>query len=123
MIEYLRYNSTEDKAVGYTEYGKKWAEDYNKIKILTSESAFVLNQCKEFADLIVLNVMFTVPPEVIIQLDREANGNQKAVLVCSAYDFYPKQIKLTWMRDDKEVTADVTSTEELANGDWYYQIH
>uniref|UniRef100_A0A673GNZ4 Immunoglobulin C1-set domain-containing protein n=1 Tax=Sinocyclocheilus rhinocerous TaxID=307959 RepID=A0A673GNZ4_9TELE len=27
------------------------------------------------------------------------------------------------MRDDKEVTADVTSIEELADGDWYYQIH
>ncbi|KAK2898776.1 hypothetical protein Q8A67_010194 [Cirrhinus molitorella] len=45
------------------------------------------------------------------------------MLICSAYDFYPKHIKLTWMRDDKEVTADVTSIEELANGDWYYQIH
>lgn len=39
------------------------------------------------------------------------------------YDFYPKPIKLTWMRDDEAVAADVTSTEELANGDWYYQIH
>ncbi|XP_050974005.1 boLa class II histocompatibility antigen, DQB*0101 beta chain-like [Labeo rohita] len=45
------------------------------------------------------------------------------MLICSAYDFYPKPIKLTWMRDDKEMTADVTSTEELADGDWYYQIH
>ncbi|KAK2898775.1 hypothetical protein Q8A67_010193 [Cirrhinus molitorella] len=64
-----------------------------------------------------------VKPEVIIWSDREAKGNEKAVLICSAYDFYPKQIKLTWVRDDKEVTADVTSTEELANGDWYYQVH
>ncbi len=27
------------------------------------------------------------------------------------------------MRDDKPVTSDVTSTEEMSNGDWYYQIH
>uniref|UniRef100_A0A8C2FEK9 Immunoglobulin C1-set domain-containing protein n=1 Tax=Cyprinus carpio TaxID=7962 RepID=A0A8C2FEK9_CYPCA len=26
--------------------------------------------------------------------------NQKAMLVCSAYDFYPKPIKLMWMRDE-----------------------
>ncbi len=45
------------------------------------------------------------------------------MLVCSAYDFYPKPIKLTWMRDDKEMAADVTSTEEMANGDCLYQIH
>ncbi|XP_051758579.1 rano class II histocompatibility antigen, A beta chain [Ctenopharyngodon idella] len=123
MIEYLRYNSTEDKAVGYTEFGEKLAEDYNKNKILRAQPEFVLNQCKKFGELIILNVGLTVPPEVIIRLDREANGNQKAVLVCSAYDFYPKPIKLTWIRDDTEVTADVTSTEELADGDWFYQIH
>ncbi len=27
------------------------------------------------------------------------------------------------MRDDKEMTDDVTSIEEMANGDWFYQIH
>uniref|UniRef100_A0A8C2ISV1 Immunoglobulin C1-set domain-containing protein n=2 Tax=Cyprinus carpio TaxID=7962 RepID=A0A8C2ISV1_CYPCA len=50
-----------------------------------------------------------VKPQVILQS------------VCC--DFYHKPIKLTWLRDDKEVTTDVTSTEELADGDWYYQIH
>ncbi len=63
---------------------------------------------------------FTVQPEVIIRLDYV---NQKAMLVCSAYDFYPKPIKLTWIRDDTEMAADVTSIEEMANGDWFYQIH
>uniref|UniRef100_A0A3Q3FY97 Ig-like domain-containing protein n=1 Tax=Labrus bergylta TaxID=56723 RepID=A0A3Q3FY97_9LABR len=45
------------------------------------------------------------------------------MLVCSVYDFYPKMIKVSWHRDGKEVTTDVTSTDELADGDWYYQIH
>uniref|UniRef100_A0A3P9PX11 Ig-like domain-containing protein n=1 Tax=Poecilia reticulata TaxID=8081 RepID=A0A3P9PX11_POERE len=45
------------------------------------------------------------------------------MLVCSAYDFYPKQIRVTWLRDGKEVTSDVTSTDELPNGNWLYQIH
>ncbi|XP_056123907.1 rano class II histocompatibility antigen, A beta chain-like [Rhinichthys klamathensis goyatoka] len=123
MIEYLRYNSTEDIVIGYTEFGKKWAEDYNKNKVLLAQAEFALNQCKEIGKLIVPNAGMTVQPEVIIRSDKEAIGNQKAVLVCSAYDFYPKPIKLTWMRDDKAVAADVTSTEELADGDWYYQIH
>lgn len=53
MIEYLRYNSTEDKAVGNTEFGKKLAEDYNKNKILLAQAEFVLNQCKKIGELIV----------------------------------------------------------------------
>uniref|UniRef100_A0A4W5K0K1 Immunoglobulin C1-set domain-containing protein n=1 Tax=Hucho hucho TaxID=62062 RepID=A0A4W5K0K1_9TELE len=31
--------------------------------------------------------------------------------MCSAFDFYPKPIRVTWWRD------------ELGDGDWYYQIH
>ncbi|XP_067269567.1 rano class II histocompatibility antigen, A beta chain-like [Pseudorasbora parva] len=122
-IEYLRYNSTEDKVIGYTEYGKKWADESNNATMLLAQADFVLNQCKEIGDLIAPSAGTSVQPEVIIRADKEANGNQKAVLVCSAYDFFPKAIRLTWMRDDKEVTADVSSTEELADGDWFYQIH
>ncbi|XP_063051592.1 SLA class II histocompatibility antigen, DQ haplotype D alpha chain-like [Engraulis encrasicolus] len=62
-------------------------------------------------------------PVVNLRLGKASVGGQPAILVCSAYDFYPKMIKLTWYRDGKEVTGDVISSEELADGDWYYQIH
>ncbi|KTG44254.1 hypothetical protein cypCar_00034131 [Cyprinus carpio] len=37
-------------------------------------------------------------------------GNEKALLVCSAYDFYPKPTNQTWMRDDTKMKANEMST-------------
>uniref|UniRef100_A0A671RLW9 Rano class II histocompatibility antigen, A beta chain-like n=1 Tax=Sinocyclocheilus anshuiensis TaxID=1608454 RepID=A0A671RLW9_9TELE len=107
--ELLRFNSTENKVAAYTEYAMKWADDFNK-----KPEWLHMEAEKAIADL---------KPEVTVRSVRQASGKNPAMLICSAYDFYPKPIKLTWMRDDKEVTTDVTSTEELADGDWYYQIH
>ncbi|KAM9352952.1 rano class II histocompatibility antigen, A beta chain-like [Symphorus nematophorus] len=45
------------------------------------------------------------------------------MLICSAYNFYPKRITVTWLRNGEKVTSDVTSTEELSNGNWLYQVH
>lgn len=42
--------------------------------------------------------------------------------MCSVYDFYPERIKVYCLIDGKPVTYDVTSTMEMADGDWYYQI-
>ncbi|KAL6456312.1 hypothetical protein MHYP_G00348550 [Metynnis hypsauchen] len=53
----------------------------------------------------------------------QGSGGHPAMLMCSAYDFYPPAIDVYWLRDGEKVTGDVTSTEEMADGDWYYQIH
>ncbi|XP_063735165.1 rano class II histocompatibility antigen, A beta chain-like isoform X2 [Eleginops maclovinus] len=45
------------------------------------------------------------------------------MLICSVHYFYPKSIRVTWLRNGKEMTSDVSSTEKLSNGDWHYQIH
>lgn len=45
------------------------------------------------------------------------------VLVCSAYNFHPKQIQLTWLRNGQEGTSAVSFSEAMSDGDWYYQIH
>uniref|UniRef100_A0A8C1VT10 Uncharacterized protein n=1 Tax=Cyprinus carpio TaxID=7962 RepID=A0A8C1VT10_CYPCA len=77
MIEYLRNNSTEHKVVGYTEFGKKLAEDYKKKKQKKKQD-------------------FTCTSRICA----EPNARVNSMLVCSAYDFYPKPIKLMWMRDE-----------------------
>ncbi|XP_066500413.1 rano class II histocompatibility antigen, A beta chain [Hoplias malabaricus] len=45
------------------------------------------------------------------------------MVMCSAYDFYPPAIDVYWLRDGKKVTSSVISVEEMADGDWYYQVH
>lgn len=62
-------------------------------------------------------------PKVVLKSVVPPAGHHPAMLVCSVFKFYPKQIKVSWFRNGQEVTSDVTSTEELEDGDWYYQIH
>ncbi|KAL7827220.1 hypothetical protein SRHO_G00329380 [Serrasalmus rhombeus] len=119
----LTYNSTENEVVAYSEYGAKWAKDFNsKTHWLHSEAEKVVSECREYGGQL-SPVDKAVRPRVMLRSLRPASGDQPAVLMCSAYDFYPKPIKLTWLRGREKVTADVVSTEELTNGDWYYQVH
>ncbi|KAL0185464.1 hypothetical protein M9458_021161, partial [Cirrhinus mrigala] len=60
---------------------------------------------------------------VKLSLVKQGDSRHPSLLMCSAYDFYPDQIKVSWLRDGVVVTSDVTSTEKMPNGDWYYQIH
>ncbi|KAG7242234.1 hypothetical protein INR49_024280 [Caranx melampygus] len=64
-----------------------------------------------------------VKPYVRLRSVETEGGKHPAMLRCSVYNFYPKRIKVTWLRDGKTVTSDMTSTDELSNGNWLYQIH
>lgn len=66
---------------------------------------------------------FLVEPYVWLRSVKSEYSQHSHMLICSAFDFYPKQIKLTWLRDGKEDTSDVTCTDELPNGNWLYQLH
>ncbi|KAG1925942.1 major histocompatibility complex class II integral membrane beta chain [Pimephales promelas] len=121
----VQFNSSVGKCVGYTEEGVKYAENWNKDQaIMQQYKAAVDRFCRYNAQIIDSNVRDkAVKPEVTLSSVKQAEGNHPAVLMCSAYEFYPKKIKVSWLRDGKLMTSDVTSTMEMADGDWYYQIH
>uniref|UniRef100_A0A3P9DRP3 Ig-like domain-containing protein n=1 Tax=Maylandia zebra TaxID=106582 RepID=A0A3P9DRP3_9CICH len=120
-IEVNRFDSDVGKFVGYTEYGVKNAELWNSGAYLTQVKTEKGTYCLHNIGVWYSNAL-TKSAGVILCF-YASFWYPSSLLVCSVYDFYPKYIKVSWLRDGQEVTSDVTSTEEMANGDWYYQTH
>ncbi|XP_066499307.1 rano class II histocompatibility antigen, A beta chain-like [Hoplias malabaricus] len=120
---FLKYNSTENRFTANSAYGEKWARDLNnKSDWLRSEADKIISDCREYAQSFSV-VDKTVQPEVKVKSLRSVKGEGLLMLMCSAYGFYPSGITLTWLQDGQEVTQDVVSTQEMADGDWLYQVH
>uniref|UniRef100_A0A3Q1GBM0 Ig-like domain-containing protein n=1 Tax=Acanthochromis polyacanthus TaxID=80966 RepID=A0A3Q1GBM0_9TELE len=121
-VEYVRFTSSLGKFVGFNAYGiynaERWNNDPTELSRWRAQKE---TYCQHNIGLTVLCV--PVQPTVRLQSVPTPSGHHPSMLVCSVYDFYPKNIKVSWFRDRKEVSSDVTSTEEMENGDWYYQIH
>ncbi|TRY65993.1 hypothetical protein DNTS_003773 [Danionella cerebrum] len=117
------FNSSVGKFVGYTEFGLYQAKKWNNSTFLQEEIHFVDSECSIYVNPRASAIQDqTVKPTVTLSSVTQANG-RLAMLICSAYEFYPQKIKVYWVRDGKAMTSEVTSTMEMADGDWYYQIH
>ncbi|CAM4714950.1 unnamed protein product [Leuciscus chuanchicus] len=121
---FTQFNSTLRKFVGFNEIGMSVAESWNNGTFVLTERNGV-DVCKFFikSDDATHMLEKVVKPKVKLSSVKRAGGNHPAVLMCSAYEFYPPHIKVSWLRDGKLMTSEATSTMEMANGDWYYQIH
>ncbi|XP_003459301.2 H-2 class II histocompatibility antigen, E-S beta chain [Oreochromis niloticus] len=124
-VEFTRFDSSVGKYVGYTEYGVKNAEEWNKDKgNLAAMNAQKEVYCQKKIDNRYNAILpKSAKPYVKLHSTMPLSSHHPAMLVCSVYDFFPSEIKVSWQRDGQEVTSDVTSTEEMADGDWYYQTH
>ncbi|XP_039973123.1 rano class II histocompatibility antigen, A beta chain-like [Xiphias gladius] len=119
-----QYNSTLGKVIGYTEKTKRIADDLNKNLAFLKQERKNEEKCKTHIPLAFDVLSRPVEPSDIRLRSAEAASSQHpSMLICSVYNFYPKQIRVTWLRDGKMWTSDVTSTDELSNGNWLYQIH
>ncbi|XP_056152767.1 H-2 class II histocompatibility antigen, E-S beta chain-like [Lampris incognitus] len=124
-IEFMRFNSTAGKWVGYDHHGIYNAERLNNDPVEMAEMRSQKERfCQYDIEICYRKILDkTAEPSVRLTSVRPHSGRHPAMLMCSVYNFYPKYISVTWLRDGQPVTSDVTSTDELANGDWYYQIH
>uniref|UniRef100_A0A3B3H9Z9 Ig-like domain-containing protein n=1 Tax=Oryzias latipes TaxID=8090 RepID=A0A3B3H9Z9_ORYLA len=110
----VQYNSTLGKYEGYTKKAKDLADGFSKSKPFLEQAVKNREKCRTHMDLV-----FELQSHPVV---RQGSSHQ-AMLACSAYNFYPKQIRLTWLRNGEKVINYVTSTEELPDGNWLYQIH
>nr|XP_024655516.1 H-2 class II histocompatibility antigen, E-S beta chain-like [Maylandia zebra] len=124
-VEFTRFDSSVGKFVGYTEYGVKNAEAWNNqpgqlARMRAKKETYCHNNIGVDYSAVLSK---SAKPYVKLHSMITPSSHHPAMLVCSVYDFYPSKIKVSWLRDGKEITSDVTSTEEMADGDWYYQTH
>ncbi|KAI5624093.1 hypothetical protein C0J50_16387, partial [Silurus asotus] len=121
MTEYLRYNSTTDRYTGFTVYGAKLAESLNLNPKNNGQTDTVRPQCSVvFMRFLILS---PVKPDVVLRSLTSESDLPVAKLMCSLYDYHPKGVNVTWLRDGMVLKEGVSSTEELSDGDWYYQFH
>ncbi|XP_067381033.1 H-2 class II histocompatibility antigen, E-S beta chain-like [Channa argus] len=124
-VELARFDSRVGKYVGYTDYGVKCANYWNNDPtVLSSARADKERYCQNNIKTWYNDVLTkSVKPYVVLSSTTPSAAKPPAMLVCSIYDFYPREIRVKWTRDGQEVSSGVTSTDELADGDWYYQVH
>ncbi|XP_030014739.1 HLA class II histocompatibility antigen, DQ beta 2 chain-like [Sphaeramia orbicularis] len=118
-----QYNSTLGKVINYREETQKIVDDLNNNPGFLSHQAWIAGVCRIKSKVVHNSLQKPVEPYIRLTSVKDPESEHPAMLRCSVYNFYPKQIRVTWLRNEKEVTSDVTSTEELSNGNWLYQIH
>uniref|UniRef100_A0A3P9MQ15 Ig-like domain-containing protein n=1 Tax=Oryzias latipes TaxID=8090 RepID=A0A3P9MQ15_ORYLA len=117
----MQYNSSVGGWTGFTPAGLITAAKFNADKhdvvqrILERELV-----CQRSVEMVYNGTEEAkVEPNVSLQTVEDNDPT----LECSALDFYPKHIRLTWLSNGQEVTEGVTFSDVLPNGDWTYQAH
>uniref|UniRef100_A0A3B3ZZZ9 Ig-like domain-containing protein n=1 Tax=Periophthalmus magnuspinnatus TaxID=409849 RepID=A0A3B3ZZZ9_9GOBI len=120
----MQYNSTQGNWKGFTEFGVDRARMYNvdpeDAKLRKIEQMIL---CSEGVKLAKDISKLSVYPSAHYTVVKQSSHTEPALLLCSAYNFYPQEIQMTWLLNGQEVTSAVTSTDILYNGNLYYQIH
>lgn len=113
------YNSTTSKWTGFSPYSIEMANAWNNDPYDKIQRTFEKNTlCIQNLGLIQQQVNLTAAPTIKLN-----SVKRSSLLVCSAYNFYPKQIQITWLRNGQEMTSAVSVTDAMPDGEWYYQIH
>ncbi|MEQ2282594.1 hypothetical protein AMECASPLE_002404 [Ameca splendens] len=120
----MEYNSTRGNWIGFTNYSIADSHYWNTDPLDALEKAMQKKLlCNDNIQVIQTIGNLSTTPTIRLKSVKHPYGRHPAMLVCSAYNFYPKQIQLTWLRNDQDVTEGVSYTDVIPDGKLYYQFH
>ncbi|XP_041862811.1 rano class II histocompatibility antigen, A beta chain-like [Melanotaenia boesemani] len=120
----MEYNSTRGNWTGFTPYSIAASRHWNGDPYDALERKFEIKLlCEDNVHYIQSLGNLSTTPTVKIKLVKQSSGGHPAMLVCSAYNFFPKQVRITWLRNKQEVITGVSYSDVMADGDLYYQMH
>uniref|UniRef100_A0A3B3WT00 Ig-like domain-containing protein n=1 Tax=Poecilia mexicana TaxID=48701 RepID=A0A3B3WT00_9TELE len=126
-VEFIQFDSRVGSFVGLNSFGEKLAARWNNgtgwLNICSGSKVMQLLSVNVDLSISYSPLPVSVAPSVTLSTVVPPTGGPSSMLTCSVYGFFPKQIRVTWMRNGQKVTSDVTSTTELPDGAWLYQIH
>lgn len=115
----MQYNSTRGNWTGFTPFAIEIANNWSRNPFDALQRVFQKQMlCEDNIDAVQQVGNLTSAPTIKMN-----SVKQPSMLVCSAYNFYPKQIRMKWLQNGQEVTSAVRFSEVMSDGDWYYQIH
>ncbi|XP_015250284.1 PREDICTED: rano class II histocompatibility antigen, A beta chain-like [Cyprinodon variegatus] len=120
----MQYNSTRGNWIGFTQYSHDNSYYWNKdpadaLQRVLQKKLLCYDNLHHIRTMGNLSTTPTIRIKSLIKPD----GRHPALLICSAYNFYPKQIQLTWLRNNQQVTKGVTYSDVIPVGDLYYHFH
>ncbi|KAJ8377876.1 hypothetical protein AAFF_G00250270 [Aldrovandia affinis] len=120
-----QYDSRRGSYEGYDAFGISNAEHYNDVSWkMALRRAEVDILCKYHARYYRTSTLERrVQPSVSVTMPGTSRYGAQTLVACHVMGFYPRDIKVTWLRGGAETIEGVTSTDTLANGDWSYQLH
>ncbi|KAL2092143.1 hypothetical protein ACEWY4_011941 [Coilia grayii] len=120
----MKFNRSTLTFTGYTQFttelARKWNKDGGMQRKMVSS---VDGICRGSMALNKQLKNHVTQPYIKLHQVFPARHGSPAILQCSVYGFYPRQIRVSWRRNGQEVTTDVTSTQVLSDGHWSYQAH
>ncbi|XP_007544143.1 HLA class II histocompatibility antigen, DQ beta 1 chain-like [Poecilia formosa] len=120
----MEYNSTRGNWIGFTDFSIVASHYWNIDPLDHLERLMEMRlMCYENINYIQTIGNLSTTPTMRLKSVKQPDGRHPAMLVCSAYNFYPKQIKITWLRNDQEVIEGVSNTDAIPVGELYYQFH
>ncbi|XP_074023501.1 class II histocompatibility antigen, B-L beta chain-like [Numenius arquata] len=122
--QYTHYDNDVGHFVADNLLGKPAAEYLNNLQdFLEQTRAEVDTYCRNnYRVWTPFAVERRVQPKVKVSPMQSSSLPQIDRLVCAVTGFYPAEIEVKWLKNGREETEHVVSTEVMQNGDWTYQV-